>query len=304
LTLFEHGKMVAQAISGRLGACPAELGGWLRGRWAEENMFKYDMANYGLDMLADYAADEVTNTKLKANPACATARKAETAAKTALAAAEIALAKLLADRTITAAAKNSVLIPRAQNEIGTCRQKLEAAQAERKKHRVKLPASDIDPAATRAILHINRRCLQLTLRLLAANAEHYLARHLSCLPPRRRRVPGHNPRDDHPRTRRNHHLRAQEHHRDTGPARPAPRLPRPRPAPRRDQHQPARPAGRRPAHHLHPSAITMIALSRALIAGDLGQGGQNMLGLGALADRCVPGINWAFHALASSLMSY
>ncbi len=46
-------------------------------------------------------------------------------------------------------------------------------------HRAKLPASDIDPAATRAILHINRRCLQLTLRLLAANAEHYLARHLN-----------------------------------------------------------------------------------------------------------------------------
>ena len=179
LTLFEHGKMVAQAISGRLDACPAELAGWLRGRWAEENMFKYDMANYGLDILAGYAADEVTNTKLKANPAYATARKAETAAKTALAAAEIALAELLADRTITAAAKNSVLIPRAQKKIGTCRQELEAAQAERKNHRARLPASDIDPSAIRAILHVNRRCLQLTLRLLAANAEHYLARHLN-----------------------------------------------------------------------------------------------------------------------------
>ena len=60
-------------------------------------MFKYDMANYGPGMLADYAADEVTNTKPKANPACATARKAETAAKTALAKAETGLAKLLAD---------------------------------------------------------------------------------------------------------------------------------------------------------------------------------------------------------------
>src|ERR1019366_5705619 len=29
------------------------------------------------------------------------------------------------------------------------------------------------------ILHIRRRCLQLTLRLLAANAEHCLARHLN-----------------------------------------------------------------------------------------------------------------------------
>jgi hypothetical protein len=179
LTLFEHGTMAAQAITGRLDACPAELTGWLRGRWAEENMFKYDMISYGLDMLADYAADEVTSTRPKANPACTTAKKAETRAKTALAGAEIALAKLLADHTIPVRTKNDVLIPRAQKKTGTCRQKLEEAETERKKHRAKLPANEIDPAATRAILHIRRRCLQLVLRLLAANAEHYLARHLN-----------------------------------------------------------------------------------------------------------------------------
>jgi hypothetical protein len=179
LTLFEHGKMAAQAISGRLDACPAELLGWLRGRRAEENMFKYDMASYGLDVLADYAADEVTSTKLKASPAFTKAKKAETAAKTGLAAAETALAKLLADRATPARTKNDVLIPSAQKKIAACEQKLEKAQAERKKHRAKLPASEIDPAATRAVLHIRRRCLQLTLRLLAANAEHYLARHLN-----------------------------------------------------------------------------------------------------------------------------
>ena len=114
LSLFEHGKMVAQAISGRLDACPAELAGWLRGRWAEENMFKYDMINYGLDTLADYDADEVVNTKLKANPAFTTAKKAETKAKTALANAEVALAKLLADPAIAARTKNDELIPRAR----------------------------------------------------------------------------------------------------------------------------------------------------------------------------------------------
>ena len=179
LSLFEHGEMAAQAITARLHACPAELIGWLRGRWAEENMFKYDMVNYGLDMLADYAADDVVNTKLKANPACTAAKKIETKAKTALAGAEIALAELLADHTIPAAAKNSELIPGAQKKIGTCKQKLAQAETERKKHRAKLPASQIDPAATRAVLHINRRCLQLVLRLLAANAEHYLARHLN-----------------------------------------------------------------------------------------------------------------------------
>jgi len=179
LTLFEHGKMVAQVVTGRLTACPAELTGWLRGRWAEENMFKYDMASYGLDVLADYAADDVVNTKLKANPACTTAKKAETNAKTALAGAEIALAKLLADHTIPVKTQNDDLIPGAQKKTGTCKQKLAEAETERKKHRAKLPASEIDPAATRAILHISRRCLQLTLRLLAANAEHYLARHLN-----------------------------------------------------------------------------------------------------------------------------
>ena len=179
LSLFEHGHMVAQAISGRLDACPAELTGWLRGRWAEENMFKYDMTNYGLDMLADYLADEVVNTKLKANPACTTAKKAEAAANTALAKAEVALAKLLADHTIPATTKNGELIPRAQQKIEACQQALQEAGTERKKHPAKLPASEIDPAATRAILHIRRRCLQLVLRLLAANAEHYLARHLN-----------------------------------------------------------------------------------------------------------------------------
>jgi hypothetical protein len=179
LSLFEHGKMVAQAISGRLDACPAELTGWLRGRWAEENMFKYDMANYGLDVLADYAADEVINTRLKANPAFTKAKKAETNAKTALAGAEIALARLLADHTIPVQARNDELIPRAQKKTGTCQQKLDEAETERKKHRAKLPANEIDPAATRAVLHISRRCLQLVLRLLAANAEHYLARHLN-----------------------------------------------------------------------------------------------------------------------------
>ena len=179
LSPFEHGHMVAQAISGRLGACPAELAGWLRGRWAEENMFKYDMINYGLDTLADYTADEIVNTKLKANPAYTTAKKAETKANTALASAEVALAELLADQTIPAAAKNEVLIPAAQQKIETCQQALDQAKAERKKHPAKLPASQIDPSATSAILHIRRRCLQLTLRLLAANAEHYLARHLN-----------------------------------------------------------------------------------------------------------------------------
>src|SRR5260370_39848214 len=85
--------MGAQGIAGRLPACPAELLGWLRGRWAEENMFKYDMTSYGLDTLADYTADEVANTKLKANPAHTAARHPETRAQAAPGTPAIALAK-------------------------------------------------------------------------------------------------------------------------------------------------------------------------------------------------------------------
>src|ERR1035441_6321018 len=125
---LEHGKMVAQAITARLHACPAELTGWLRGRWAEENMFKYDMASYGLDVLADYLADEVSNTKLKANPACTKAKKAETKAKTALTNAEVAVAKLLADHAIPVKTKNDVLIPSAQKKIAACQRALETTE--------------------------------------------------------------------------------------------------------------------------------------------------------------------------------
>ena len=239
LTLFEHGEMAAQAITARLHACPAELIGWLRGRWAEENMFKYDMVNYGLDVLADYAADDVVNTKVKANPAFTIARKAETRAKTALAGAEIALAKLLAGRHHPGQDQEQRADPRRPGEdrnlpaeTGRSRDRTQKAPRETTRqpdrpgrdpgdpaHQPALPATDPAPAGRQ------RRALPRPAP--------------QRLPPRRRRVPGHHPGNDHPRTRRHHHLRAQEHHRHPGQARPVPRHPRPYPAPRRDQHPPA-----------------------------------------------------------------
>ena len=43
----------------------------------------------------------------------------------------------------------------------------------------KLPASQIDPGARTAVLRAGRRGLQMVLRLLAHNAEHWLATHLN-----------------------------------------------------------------------------------------------------------------------------
>jgi hypothetical protein len=269
LSLFEHGKMVAQAISGRLDACPAELAGWLRGRRAEENMFKYDMINYGLDTLADYDADEVVNTKLKANPAFTTAKKAETKAKTALANAEVALAKLLADPAIVARTKNDELIPPRPAEDHSLRAGADASrgraqeaprEAARQPDR---PGRDPrDPAHQPALPATGPAPSGRQRRALPRPAPQRL-------PQRRRRVPGHHPGKHHPRPRRHHHLQAQEHHRNARPAQPGARHARPHPAHRRDQHPPAGATRRRPAHHLHPPAVTVIALSRPPTAGGL-----------------------------------
>ena len=96
-----------------------------------------------------------------------------------MAAAERDLARLLADPGISPAAKNATLIPAAQNEIAAAHTKLDAAAAARDTIPAKLPANVIDPAAQVALLRTCRRGLQMVLRLLAHNAEHWLASHLN-----------------------------------------------------------------------------------------------------------------------------
>ena len=86
ISLFEHGKMVAQLLTSCLRPCAGALLGLLRSRWIIENFLKYNAANYGIDTLADYTADLADDTRLTANPAYAQAKKAEQAASTALAA--------------------------------------------------------------------------------------------------------------------------------------------------------------------------------------------------------------------------
>ena len=56
---------------------------------------------------------------------------------------------------------------------------LAAATTARKPIPAKLPASTIDPDARVALLRAGRRGLQMVLRLLAHNAEHWLSSHLN-----------------------------------------------------------------------------------------------------------------------------
>jgi len=179
ISLFEHGKMVAQLLTSCLRLCAGALLGLLRSRWIIENFLKYNAANYGIDTLADYTADLADDTRLTANPAYAQAKKAEQAARSALAGAQAALAAMLADPAIPAREKNASLIPAAQKKITACERDLAAATAARKELRSKIPRNQLRPGAQKALLRPGRRLLQLVLRLLAANAEQHLADHLN-----------------------------------------------------------------------------------------------------------------------------
>ena len=177
ITLFERGKAVLQILTSDFDSCPAEILDWLKSRWREENFLKYASENYGIDKICDYAASIEVNTKVIDNPARKAANAAVREAEKGLAAAERALAALLADPGTTAAAKNKA-IPAASRAITAARKKLQAAIAARREIPAKLPASQVNPDARNAVLRAGRRGLQMVLRLLAHNAEHWLA---SCL---------------------------------------------------------------------------------------------------------------------------
>ena len=177
ITLFEHGNVVLQILTSDFDACPAEILDWLKSRWREENFLKYASENYGIDKICDYAAQITVNTKMTDNPARKTANTQVRAAEKNLAAAERALAALLADPDTAPAVKNKA-IPAASRKITAARKKLQAATAARRGIPAKLPADQIDPEARTAVLRAGLRGLQMVLRLLAHNAEHWLA---SCL---------------------------------------------------------------------------------------------------------------------------
>ena len=172
-----------QILTSDYDACPADILDWLKSRWREENFLKYASDNYGIDKICDYAAEITVNTKVTKNPARKTANAAVRAAENELAAAERAFAALLADPDTTPAAKNKA-IPAANRAISTAKKNVKDATAARKNVPAKLPADQIDPEARTAVLRAGRRCLQMVLRLLAHNAEHWLAAQPQRLPAR------------------------------------------------------------------------------------------------------------------------
>jgi len=233
LTLFEHGKVVLQILTSDFDACPADILDWLKSRWREENFLKYASENYGIDKICDYAASIETNTKITANPARKAANTRVQRAEKEAAAAERAFAALLADPDTTPPPRTRRSPPRtarsAQHERNSTTPQPPATRSRRSCRRPDRPE------ARTAVLRTGRRGLQMVLRLLAHNAEHWLA---NCLNTYLRD-------DDEYRavTREtiirglagNHHLHPRCGYRHPPGTRRTPRRTSPHPAHRRDQ---------------------------------------------------------------------
>jgi Helix-turn-helix domain len=177
LTLFEHDLPVLQVLTSDTRATGADLLCWLRSRWRIENMFKYASEHNGIDTLADYRMDIGPDTRMVANPARVAARTQVKAADAELIAAERALPQLL-NGGGTPKQMNAAL-PGAHARIRQAETALDDAKAALKPIPAKVLATELDPDAKRARPRLARRGLQMVLRLLAFNAEAWLAEHFN-----------------------------------------------------------------------------------------------------------------------------
>ena len=177
LTLFEDGTAILQVLTSDLTATGASLLCWLRARWRIENMFKYAVEHNGIDRLADYCMDLGPDTRKVTNPARVAARKTVAAAQGALIAAERALPQMLAGPG--SPTQMNAALPKVHTQIQIATRALEQAKTDLRPIPAKVLATDLDPDAQRARPRLERRGLQMVLRLLAFNAEAWLAEHFN-----------------------------------------------------------------------------------------------------------------------------
>jgi hypothetical protein len=152
----------------------AALLSWLRARWRIENAFKDLAAHHGIDWLCDYTAELVPDTTPTRNPAREAAKRTRATAQDEHHAAGRALAALVTATTRPVATTNQAL-PAAQRRLARATTALTTAEQALKA----IPANQVTPGLMRALPHLRRRSLQMVLRLLAYNAELWLADHLN-----------------------------------------------------------------------------------------------------------------------------
>jgi len=177
LTLFENNTPILQVLTSDLSATGGSLLCWLRARWRIENMFKYAAEHNGIDILADYFMDIAADIGKVTNPTRVAARKTVAAAEADLIAAERALPQMLTGPG-TPKQMNAAL-PTLHKQIAVATRALDSAKTALRTIPAKVLATDLDPDAQRARPRLERRGLQMVLRLLAFNAEAWLAEHLN-----------------------------------------------------------------------------------------------------------------------------
>jgi len=177
LTLYEHDQPVLQVLTSDTTTTAVGLLYWLRARWRIENTFKYAAQHNGIDALAGYGMDIGPDTRKVTNPARTAARKTLAAAQDELATAERALPQLL-NGPGTPKQKNAAL-PGVHRRIEAAIAAADAAKTVLRPIPAKVAATDLDPGAQLARPHLRRRGLQMVLRLLAFNAEAWLAEHFN-----------------------------------------------------------------------------------------------------------------------------
>lgn len=175
--LGQDGTPVLRILTSDTRADPATLIVFMRARWGIENLFKY-LDFYGIDYLADYHATITTNTRKIDNPRRVELRKRLKTLTTERDQLRERIGQLYTDRDITIAVLNRDC-DTAQQRVHALDKKITKVEEELKNVPAKLPANLIDPDAARAVHRTGRRALQMVLRLLAANAEHWVANHLN-----------------------------------------------------------------------------------------------------------------------------
>jgi len=165
--------VVLQVLTSDMTATGAALLWWLRARWRIENVFKYAAAHNGIDALADYRMGLRPDTRKIPNPARAAARTVLADAEAEAVTAARALAQLLAS-PLTPKAKNAAL-PGVHRRIAVTAAAHQAAKEALRAVPAKITAPELEADATIARPRLERRGLQMVLRLLAFNAEAWLA---------------------------------------------------------------------------------------------------------------------------------
>ncbi len=176
LTLFEQGKAILQVLSSDMKATAATLLVWLRGRWSIENLFKYASQHNGIDSISSYLMDIGPDNRRVDNPGRKKLLAEVHSAESTLAAAERALGRQ-SDARVADMDEYLAAMRTLRDDVTIAKDGFDEARQSLKGVPAKVLATELDPSVTRAKLRLERRGLQMVCRLLAFNAEAWLAEH-------------------------------------------------------------------------------------------------------------------------------